>query len=361
MSKIATVISIDNLYTILIDYLSYKEFFNLHTLFYKMFGEQYSISMLREQIILKNKCNLANIMLPLRMQFEAIPTWILYKLLDNRRHEMVSFLAKNSRLFTNLPQEILNKIVLDPKNYQLVCALSTNGISFMNLPQGILNQLVLTNCRNIVNHLISHGVSFLELPQWIKIELLTHNSRESIILILATCGGVSFSDIPQDVINFIVKQSRFYELIYHFVDIGISFLGILQEVLNEIVLCRKNYIIVSILGNSGVSFTDIPQEILNQIVSNGYCLMVANLVHIGVSFTEVPQEILHKILRNNNNELKEIASAYNSSRNIVSVLLDNGVSFTDLPQELINQIVTNSTHSVVYRYMLDDLRRIGVL
>jgi hypothetical protein len=120
---------------------------------------------------------------------------------------------------------------------------------------------------------------------------------------------------------------------------------------------------VGILGHNAVSFRYVPQEILNQIVSNGYCLMVATLIRVGVSFRNVPQEILHKLLRNDSNELKEISCTnYDSGRNIVSVLLDDGVEFTNIPQDLLSQMVANNpTSPVTYNWMIQHLKRAGVL
>ena len=375
MSSFMDTASIAPINKTILDFIeNYQECIGFIMLFYKIFGREYVTLTIHEQLILKNDRHKVASMVSRKIiiSFENLPQDILNQLVVGGKYDMILYLAENHRIsfeklsqcilskvvlkgysgiiallnrfrvsFRDLPQEVLNRIVLADNRYTILTYLVQNGISLANFPQEVLHQLVMEGKYTMISTLICHGVSFAKLnsSQEMKYRLLENVEQNSSMVLLLLRGGVSFADVlSQDILIALTNGS--YQLVDHFVKSGISFAELPQEVVNKIVLDDKT-IMVSILGKqNSASFENLPQGVLNQIVANGCCLMVAILSKIGVSFVNLPQELLNRIVINENYALKQtiVGDGY-TQRNLVSTLVANGVSFRNLPIDVINRMM----------------------
>jgi len=283
--NVCSIISVKSIYDIIIDYLEYQEFFEMAIIFYKILGKESSINSLCEHSIIKgiylelsafdyfawnipkwvlnksvinNNYKMISFLIENGISFDCLPQETLNKIVLYYNCKMVSILFGYKNLFVNLPQDILNQVILND-NYIMIMFLRINGVSFQNTPQEVLNNIILHSKQYLtITELQKNGVSFKNIPQSIKLDLLSSINNDNFIKIdiLYTLlkEKVSFVDIPQFLINYIAINkwtSTIIEILIE--EHGISFANIPQDIIDKIALYNEEEKI-SILKRNGVIF-----------------------------------------------------------------------------------------------------------
>jgi hypothetical protein len=211
MVNIVDIVTIHDIIHILASFLDYKDFYKFIFYFYcnKKMDHKYIALIIRNQLLLKNK------------------------------HAIISTLITHNCIsFENLPQSILNKIVLDG-SYKLILILHQYGISFGHLPQDILNQIILTHADiKTISVLTECGVSFKNLSQEILYQMILQTSNSTMVAYLEK-NGILFKDFSQDQLNYFVLNCN-PDILSMFCLLDILVGDLSQDVLNHIKM-ENNY------------------------------------------------------------------------------------------------------------------------